>query len=384
MKYLQLEEKSLKEKGALFTAKEINGQPELWQSIYKKLISEKNDVQNFLDSVLPKVDKIIFTGAGTSGFIGYSLEGAWLRKKRINNCSIATTHIVSHPEDYFDNTIPILLISFARSGNSPESVEAVKLANKHCGVCYHLIITCNEDGALAKLSDKNSFAFILPPEANDNSLAMTGSYSGMLLAALLINDIDDLENKYRQIKQICNYGTTLLNTYLEKIRLVSKMNFTRAVFLGSGPQFGTATESHLKLQELTDGQVICKNDSYLGFRHGPKAVVDESTLIVYFFSNKPSCLLYERDLVLDMANGKKPLFQIGVSEKDVKDIKINEVFVFSDDDTSKEVPEAYLSVPSVLLGQLLGFYKALDLGFSPDSPSKSGSISRVVKGVVIY
>lgn len=383
MKYLNIDEAVLKDTGAVFTAKEIAGQPKLWIDIFEKIVDEKKDIQSFMENVLKKTKKIILTGAGTSGFIGYSIEGTVLRKNDVPTVSVATTHLVSHPKDYFNASESILLISFARSGNSPESVAAVKLADEYSGECDHLIITCNSEGNLAKHRFKNNgYVFILPPEADDKSLAMTGSYSGMLLSALLINDITNTTGLKRTVDKLASYGDLILDKHIELIKKVAKLPFNRAVFLGSGPQYGTAMESHLKLQELTDGQVICKNDSYLGFRHGPKAVIDENTLVVYYFSNVDEVLRYEKDLVEAMNDGKRPISQIGISERPLMDININELIVLSDDKTF--VDEEYLSVSNILLGQLLGFYKSLDKGLSPDSPSLSGAISRVVKGVTIY
>lgn len=383
MKYLNIDEAILKESGAFFTAKEISGQPELWMNIFEKVVAEKAEIMSFLDDVLKKTKKIILTGAGTSGYIGYSIEGVFQRTNKITTISIPTTHLVSHPQDYFDPKLSTLLVSFARSGNSPESVAAVKLADKYCDECYHLVITCDTEGNLAKYNFKNnSYVFILPAEANDKSLAMTGSYSGMLLSALLINDIKKIASLREIVETLQIYGHKILGEYLDAIKKVAGLPFKRAVFLGSGPQYGTAMESHLKLQELSDGQVICKNDSYLGFRHGPKAVVDGDTLVVYYFSNRKDVFRYERDLVIGMENGNKPLFQLGISEGVLEDINIDEKFVLSNE--SKSIGEEYLSVSNILLGQLLGYYKSLAIGLHPDSPSQSGAISRVVQGVTIY
>ncbi len=383
MTYLNIDETELIGAKAIDTAREIAGQPELWVAIYNQVISERVEIKDFLDEISKDVEKIVLTGAGTSAYIGYSLEGALQRKKEITTISVATTHLVSHPQDYFEPTVPTLMVSFARSGNSPESVASVDLADKYCENCYHLIITCNPDGSLAKHSFKNtSYVFVLPEEANDKSLAMTGSYSGMLLSVLLMNDIDNIEFQKSTIDKLKQYGNTVLTKYLETIKEVASLPFERTVFLGSGPQYGTAMESHLKLQELSDGQVICKNDSYLGFRHGPKAVVNEKTLLVYYFSNRKDVFLYEKDLVEAMDEGKKPLFQIGISETSLYNLDLDKSIVLSEGD--KAIDEAYLSVCNILVGQLLGFFKSLDLGLNPDSPSLSGAISRVVKGVTIY
>lgn len=385
MKYLNIEEADLKASGALCTAKEIAGQPKLWNSIFEKMLNEKDEISSFFDKVLHTSKKIILTGAGTSSYIGHSIEGFIQRKFGITTLSVPTTHLVSHPQDYFEKTKPTLMVSFARSGNSPESLAAVTLADSHIDECFHLIITCSEEGDLAKYQSKGRhYVFLLPPESNDKSLAMTGSYSGMLLSALLLGNYKNLDAQRKIVQAIMGYANVILEgSPLKEIEKVARLNFNRAVFLGSGPLYGTAMESHLKLQELTDGAIVCKNDSYLGFRHGPKAVVDENTLLVYYFSNSNDVLRYEIDLVAGMSVGKKPLGQIGVSTKPMDKALIDNAIVLGHGD-SNEVPEAYLAVCYILFGQLLGFFKSLDLKLEPDSPSKSGAISRVVQGVTIY
>ncbi len=384
MKYLNIEESELKAVGGLHTAKEIAGQPSLWLKIFDKLINEESQIVPFLETAFKRSEKIILTGAGTSAFIGNSVEGVMQRKTKITTVSVATTHLVSHPNDYLDKETPTLIISFARSGDSPESIAVIKLADNLLDTCYHLIITCSKHGHLAKYSSENDYyAFLLPPESNDKSLAMTGSYSGMLLTALLLCDYQNMNQLKSTVETLVSYGQELLFSKLNEIREIAILGFKRAVFLGSGPLYGTAMESHLKLQELTDGSVICKNDSYLGFRHGPKAVVDEETLIVYYFSNNKNVLQYEIDLVQGMGIGKRPLKQLGITIHK-RDIPIIDKLITIGDNTSMCIDEEYLSVCYILLGQLLAFYKSLNLNLRPDSPSKTGAISRIVKGVKIY
>lgn len=385
MKYLNIQNTELKAKGAFETAREIEGQPDLWSKIFEKLASENDAITKFLDMTLSKVRKILLTGAGTSAYIGCSVEGAMQRNTGITTLSVPTTHLVSHPQDYFEYATPMLLVSFARSGNSPESVAAVKLADKHCKKCFHLIITCNEDGDLANYDQNNNVhVFLLPPDSNDKSLAMTGSYSGMLLSALLMSDYKNISNLGPTVNTLSKYGKEILSEKLNQIQDIGQLPFKRAVFLGSGPQYGTAMESSLKLQELSDGAIVCKNDSYLGFRHGPKAVVDEETLVVYYFSNVESVLRYEIDLVNGMVEGKKPLRGVGISVKTIDSANIDELILLDTASKLVEIEEQYLPVVMVMLGQLIGFYKSLSLGLEPDSPSTTGAISRVVKGVNIY
>jgi tagatose-6-phosphate ketose/aldose isomerase len=382
-KYLDLDVHQLENLGGLYTAKEIEGQPALWLKLIDLFKKKENEIIEFLKICLPLTNRIVLTGAGTSAYIGLTLQATFQKKFGIVTQAVPTTDLVTHPEDCFSKKERILLISFARSGNSPESVAAVNLADQLCLECFHLIITCDEKGELANYSgNSQKLILVLPPESNDKSLAMTGSYSGMILAGLLVSRIKSLNEAFQQVKVVSKYGQRILSEYTGKLRSLSELNFQRAVFLGSGPFFGTATESHLKVQELTDGDIICKCETYLGFRHGPKAIVDSTTLVIYLFSNNAYAGLYEKDLVLAMSKGQKPLSQIAVCETAPENLTFDLCIQLSD--MGKQIDEDMLAVCCILPGQILGFFKSINNGHKPDSPSDSGAISRVVEGVKIY
>ena len=383
MQLLTLEKTFLQRENALLTAQEIAGQPKLWNDIYKTFNNAGNEITKFLQEAYAEADNIILTGAGTSAFIGLSLEGTFSRNTQIITQAVATTNIVSHPRDYFNASHTSLVISFARSGNSPESCAALELADKFSGKCFHLIITCDKNGALAKFKSSNpTCVFLLPEGANDKGLAMTGSYSGMLLTGLMTAYIHQKLKIKEQVALLTQAAENLLSNDLLTIKKIAEKDFKRAVFLGSGSLFGTAREAALKLQELTDGNIVSKEDTYLGLRHGPKAVIDENTLVVYFFSNNDYVRKYEEDLVNNMKSGNDAMFQLGVSENFKAISSLDAQVNFGVD--SKKIEEDFLPVCAILAGQLLGFYKSLQLGLEPDNPSVYGSISRVVKGVNIY
>jgi len=385
MEYLTCDGKELEFKGAFNTAKEISRQPELWMETYNKLINEKENIVTFLNKVLSKeCPYVILTGAGTSAFIGEALVGPFQKKWKVYSRAIATTDIITHPEDYFLRSRPTLLISFARSGDSPESIATIELANKYCNELYKLNITCNKEGELAKKTgSENSYVFLLPEETNDHSLAMTSSFTSMLLAGLLILDIQDIERMYPVINNLKECGNHILKEYTEKLHKLAESNYQRMVFLGSGAIFGSAHESHLKVQELTDGNVICTYDSFLGFRHGPRAVVNKSTVIAYLLSNNSHVRKYETDLIKSVnatsAGHKSIAIGNGFNSEELNiDLPIQLP------ENINDIPEEFLSVFYVLPAQIIGFFKSLSLGLSPDSPSNSGSITRVVQGVTIY
>ena len=70
-----------------------------------------------------KTHKSNFTGAGTSQYVGDTVV-PYLRAHGDTQAfsfeSIGTTDIVAKPEDYLIKDEPTLLVSFARSGNSPK------------------------------------------------------------------------------------------------------------------------------------------------------------------------------------------------------------------------------------------------------------------------
>ena len=383
MTYLGLDEATLEKRGAYHTAKEINQQPELWLQIYQMIIQQQSEIQDFLEHAYSRVDSIILTGAGSSGFLSKTLESLFFRKTGLPCRAVLNTDLVSHPHDYFNHQGSVLLISFARSGDSPESCAAVQLADQLLKKCIHIVITCNREGILAQTSTKHPRLLLnLPAHANDQSLAMTSSFTGMLLMGTLLAHIYELDSLQEQVIRLSQYGRKILDGYRDKLESVAALNFKRAVFLGAGPLFGIAMESELKLQELTNGKIICKHDSFLGFRHGPKAVIDEDTLMVFIFSNTCYANQYEKDFMLSMRKGKKALFEMGIAQCMDPAAELPLLLTFSDQ--TEQLNESLWAIVSVLPAQLLGFFKSLELCLQPDAPSTNGAISRVVEGVSIY
>lgn len=367
------------------TYREIFQQPAMWLKEYQLVLERISEIESFVSKhFISDEYEIILTGAGTSAFIGNVLSFI-LPQKGIQRCkAIPTTDLITHPQSFFSFDRKIVMVSFARSGNSPESLAAVQIAEDMCVEVKHIIITCNKDGELAKKSNsENSLLLLLPPETNDMSLAMTSSFTTMLLTCMLISDIDQIKKLSSTIQQISKDAEYVLQKYELGIRDIAQREFTRAVFLGSGELKGIAEECHLKLQELTDGKVICKFDSFLGFRHGPKAVINEKTLLVYLFSDDEHVQQYEKDLVKQINSNNRVVAQLAVSQRKIEIPNINfdlEIITRNENSPSSE----YNYISYVFAGQLLGFFKALYFGLNPDNPSVSGNIARVVEGVKIY
>lgn len=383
-KFLGIESSVLESKSGLLTAREIVQQPKVWGDVQALLKKHNDEIAKFLKPlIIDKNARIILTGAGTSAFIGECLAPLMLSSLGQRVEAISTTNLVSGPQHYFQKDVPTLLVSFARSGNSPESVAAVDLANQVVDNIYHLIITCNEEGQLYKqsINQKKSKVLLLPNETHDRGFAMTSSFTSMLLSAASIFGV--INSSEKSIAAISSATAELINDALPVLNNLVSKKFERVVYLGSNELKGLAQEAALKLLELSDGQVVGLFDSPLGFRHGPKTVVNEKTLIVLFVSNEPYTRQYDLDLLRELHADNRAGQVLALSARDdiAKTVHEDSNIYLRGLATKNDVE---LALPYVVFAQIFAFLQSLAFGITPDTPSVSGTVNRVVKGVTIY
>ncbi len=294
--------------------------------------------------------RIVLTGAGSSAFAGEIVAPAIARRTRARVDAVATTDIVATPRACFAEDVPTLLVSFARSGDSPESVAATELADALLGDCEHLVITCNAEGELNRrhAGRDGSHVVLLPDAANDRGFAMTSSLTSMVLAALIaLGAAPDVE-------RLAAEGERALAT-LDDLPQLDGIG--RVVYLGSGSLHGLAKEAALKLLELTAGRVVAFGDSSLGFRHGPKAVLDDAALSIVFVSSDPYTRAYDRDIVRELRGAVA---------------------------FESELPDAEAALVHAIRAQAIALRASLAHGLTPDDPFPDGEVNRVVQGVTIH
>ena len=387
-KLLGLEISKLEDCSGLNTAKEIIQQPDTWRESVKNLIKNKIEIKSFIDSFLSKKEfRIILTGAGTSAFAGEVCEPylTSLLNKRVE--AIATTDLVASPKSYFIKDIPTLLVSFARSGNSPESVHAVNLASQLVDDLYQIVITCNENGKLAKntVNDEKSLLLLMPPQTNDLGFAMTSSFTTMVLNAMAVFNINNIENFSSDVDKLSNSVNDFIENNIEKVTSLANEDFERIVYLGSSTSKGIARESALKVLELTAGKVNASYDTPLGFRHGPKSVVDDETVSVIYISNDEYTRKYDLDLAKEMLAHKKNDKVVIVGDNIEEDILNKTDYVFNVENINYTVEnEVLLPLQQIIFGQMLSFLKSVNLGITPDNPCPTGEVNRVVQGVILH
>ena len=377
----------MKETSSTFTLTEIYQQPATWEKTCRQIEEHKEEIQKFIDQVIKCEDyDVILTGAGTSEFVGNALFPHLAGLLNHKAKSYGTTDIVATPEAYLSRTKPTLLISFGRSGNSPESVGAIDAAEAVCDNVYHLFVTCNKNGALSKRADTtdNCYAINLTDETHDQSFAMTSSFSNMYLANYLCFHLNELDEVLDKVRKIAAAGQNFLdNKYSIAKNIVDEYNFERIVYLGSNTLKGTSQESALKMLELTAGRVVTMYDTPMGFRHGPKSIVDDTTLTVVYLSDDPYTRQYELDLVKEMSGQRKGNKIVAVMNRmDEEAAALVDYAVSFDLDGAYE--NVLLGLDYILFAQTLAVLKSLSLSITPDNPCPTGEVNRVVQGVTLY
>lgn len=367
--------------GGADTAAEIAQQPALWQTLAQDLLCSRERLTTFLgDRLSDPAWRVLFTGAGSSGFIAEmvadTIDAQWPADVR----AVHTTSLLTHPALYLRRDRPTLLVSFGRSGSSPESLAAVERVRSDVDEARFLDITCNADGELARrgAGRADTCTLLMPTASCDRGFAMTSSLSCMLLAALSVFDRSPWEARRERLERIAALARQGLAQWDAPVAALAQHPFERVIYLGSGPLEALARESALKVLELSAGRVLALANTPLGFRHGPKSTLDRSTLVIVLRSAQPLARRYEQDLLEELR----------------RDGIAGEVLAIGPDGDTDAGDDHTLSVPTLddpwlapvwlTFAQLYALRRSAALGLTPDNPFPDGTVNRVVKGVIIH
>ena len=387
--HLGLDARNLAAENSYWTAQEICQQPTAWIESNAAIGRQAKRIEEWLTPKLstPRM-RIVLSGAGSSAYVGETLA-PWLRRKLARRVDVvSTTDLVGHPSLFLAEDIPTLMISFARSGDSPESVASVDIANHVLSECHHLAVTCNPDGQLARLAslDEDMLCLQMPENTNDHSFAMTSSFTSMLVSMAAI-----FSNESRALNRSAELAQLAITGLASRARELAETAFGRLVVLGAGCLLATARESSLKCLELTNGGVMAIPETPLGFRHGPKSIVDENTCVLLLRSSDPYTARYDLDLLSELcADGRAGKIVV----LDPTDSACGtgsliaggrmELVGFPPERGTDGLDDFWMSLPYIVFCQMFAFFKARALGVPADNPCPTGEVNRVVKGVTIY
>ena len=388
---LDLPEQEKAERGLEHTPREIWQQPATWSKTYERCRDRQSELNDALRRAgigrgSTSSPTVYLIGAGTSDYTGRALAPLLRRQWNCDAWAIPSTTLLTEFEEFHRPGREYLWISFSRSGESPEGVALLERALDRHREIRHLVITCNRQGPMAQLCAKHSdraLALVLDDAVNDRGLAMTSSFSNMLLAGQCVANAEDLASFGQLVAHMAETGTQFLPAAAEVAAAITILGCTRACFVGSGALRAVADESALKVVELSAGKVTTMAETPLGLRHGPMSSVDGQTLFVAFLSSEARRRGYELDLLREIDRKRLGRVRAVVTARGSEDVATLADYYLSLDCVA-DFPDHYRPVLDVMLGQLVGLFASMRCGLKPDQPSPSGTITRVVQPIKLY
>jgi tagatose-6-phosphate ketose/aldose isomerase len=387
---LNLPENEKTTRGLVHTPAEIAQQPDTWRSTFELFRKKQPLIREFLSSAGLSAAQgsrpaVFLVGAGTSDYIGNSLAYLFRKAWHCEVTAVPSTDLLTHMDELIVPGRKYLWISFSRSGDSPEGVAVIEGACKTRPDIHQLVASCNANGRMIRANAGNPqvLGICLDDAVNDRGLAMTSSFSNLVVFGQCLAHVDDLGRYEPVLLQLVQAGRSFLPIAADCAAAVAKQPYTKACFVGSGPLRAVAKESALKLLELTAGKVLTMSESALGLRHGPMAALDQDTLFVCFLSGNRRVQEYERDLLEEIGSKRLVRTRVVVAGSEV--LAANS---FAEHHLapagSLAIIDDYRPAVDVIFGQLLGLFFSLRWDLRPDCPSPNGAISRVVHNVSIH
>jgi glucosamine--fructose-6-phosphate aminotransferase (isomerizing) len=181
-----------------------------------------------------------------------------------------------------------LVIAISQSGETADTLAALKLANAKGAFTYSLVNT--EGSTIARISDAVSYLNAGIEIGVASTKAFTSQVTLLTMIALEIGQMkgiinkNDYKSKIENLLAVPNQVKEILktNSYIKNI--AEKMsNTTNALFLGRGINFPSALEGALKLKEIS--YIHAEGYPAAEMKHGPIALIDENMPVIVLANN---------------------------------------------------------------------------------------------------
>lgn len=335
-----------------FTYSEIKTQYSAWQQALSIIEQNKHALLSFFSE---SFDKIIFTGCGSTYYLSLAAASLFQQLTGISCIGVPASELLFFPQSIYIPNDNYLLIAISRSGETTETLMAVEeFLIKRKGKV--ISITNYGDKPLATMGELN---FVIT-EGQELGIVETRAFTSLYVftvaLATIIGKRDDLLSKMWLLPEA---GKELISKYELFAKTIGEdLSIERFFFLGSGPRFGLACESDLKMKEMT--LTHSEHFHFYEFRHGPMSMVKNSSFITAFISQSQH--QNEDRVVMEMKN-------IGARTLTISQINADILLLAS-------IPEEITNVLYLPIVHLMAYYRALAKKLNPDIPT---NLVRVVK-----
>jgi len=351
-----------------FMQKEIFEQPQAIRDTLESRITNDSVVISAFgykaEEIFNEVRQVQIVACGTSYNAGLVAK-YWLEDiaKIPCNVEVASEYRYRHPILLNDT----LFVTLSQSGETADTVEALKIAKKINSNISTLCITNSAESSLTRLSD----LIFLTHAGPEIGVASTKAFTTQLVAlALLTSSIGKLKNKInkKQEKEIVSglirlpglINEALLQEIQIKKLAVSFKDKNSALFLGRGTMHAIAMEGALKLKEIS----YIHAEAYPAgeLKHGPIALIDKNMPVIAIAPNDELLSKLKSNLQEVKSRGSQ---MIVFEDKDskVKPMKAMEVIQITSNLGRITAPIIF-TIPL----QLLSYHVALLRGTDVDKP----------------
>lgn len=371
------------QKGASLTVNAILNQPRLWQEGWEQVKQQQHAISAFWQACSPQA-RIVIVGAGSS-LLAAQAAVNYLRSVVNRPVEIIpATDLILAPQCLPPDTI---LVAVSSSGNTPETVTVVEQQLQAHPQMPYLAITNNADSQLARLATAHpGRLFVAAPHGTSNgSFAATSEFTLPLWYMMLLLAPDQWPQAERMLRVLQRGAAYFFENEAPGIERWAAKRRNNVVAIGALSLKPIACETSLKLLEMGNGQVMTAWHSMLEFRHGPKLIINRDATVIGYLAANPTIHRYDRDMLAELRRERSPQAQvIAIGHDALPDAaSVGDAYFHFACPELADAHESYAAMLYVLFAQLAGLYLAVDLGVTPDMPSRDGKVAKVAK-VTVY
>ena len=342
---------------------DIKSQASAWEAALAAVESQSEDLEKFFAE---KPGELLFAACGSPYYLGLANATLWRELLGLHVTVVPSSEIMLFPETVLPTAgRPVLLIA-SRSGETTETVRAAEtFAERFPG--HTILIGCRSESRMGRLAD----LAIVIPEGNEVVIPQTRSFSSMYLAAqYLVALLDDNAELADALRRVPDLLPGLLDRWEPVVQRAAEADWDSAVFLGGGPLYGVAVEATLKLTEMSLSSAVAYHT--LEVRHGPRSIIDESTLVVGLGSLRGAP--YERQVLAELAEETPHVLAFTPGDGwDLSELA-------AEIPLGGRIPEHALGLLYLPLLQLLAYHRALHKGVNPDESRNLTSYIELPEG----
>lgn len=347
-----------------FMIKEIHEQP---AAITRTITPRIKDLlpdfteDNIPDSLFEDVTDITIVACGTAmyaGMVGKSLIQSRLRLP----VTVAIASEFRYEEPVISEKTLVIVVS--QSGETIDTLEALRLANKYTKKTLSVVNV--KGSSIARESNYVLYTHAGPEIAVASTKAYTVQAASFYLITCKLGLVqnkmttEDAHEFMRNLQEVPNFIGEVL-TQADDIKEMTKRmtNSTNAFFIGRGLDYALSMEGALKLKEIS----YIHAEAYAAgeLKHGTIALISEGVPVIAVATQKH---VYSKVISnIREVKARGAYVTLLTKDKEMTDSSVCDVHI-----SLPETPDEFSIFEAVVIFQLIAYYTSVGKGLNPDQP----------------